>query len=580
MLSVILIWLYIAMTAFLLGFGVLEGLRQRLYQGKLLFLHTDAYLICGLAAATVYAQAFSLFASVGLGANTLLTGICLMILFIDRKKLTSWLHEIRGQNVTIIKIFLWFGLILLYSYGTSRGISHYDTGLYHAQSIRWIETYGVVKGLGNLHCRLAYNSASFALSALYSMAFLGGQSYHTCVGFMALILAAVCLEIKNVFQERRLRASAFARVMGFYYLFSVFDEMVSPASDYFMVLTAFYIVIRWMDLLEENEEEILPYAILCILCVFLMTVKLSAALIALLIIKPASMLIRQRKWLETGIYLFLGIVTALPYLIRNVILSGWLIYPFTAINLFGVDWKIPKKIADYDAREIQVYGRGYSDVSRYSISIAEWLPDWFTNLGRTEQLLVAMAIFSSLVLLVRMAWKLIHGSMTIRWDSILLEIVLTLCFWFWLLSSPLMRYGCVYVYLISACLWGDICLEWLVRGKDKEVSAQAKVGGRIPNGIYGSVNTVVLTLIGLFLIYKIAVFGKELTVFYVNDHWIRQQDYEYFETKPYEIEGITFYVPAEGDRTGYEGFPSSPTKAQIKLRGDTLKNGFVYEVYK
>ena len=577
MLSVILIWLYIAVTSFLLGFGVLEGLRGRLYHGKLFFMHADAYLICGLATATVYAQAFSLFAPVGLGANILLAGICLLILLIDRKKLISWLHEIRGQNFTIIKVFLWFGLILLYAYGTSRGISHYDTGLYHAQSIRWIETYGVVKGLGNLHCRLAYNSASFALSALYSMAFLGGQSYHTCVGFLALILASVCLEIKNVFLERKPRASAFARVMGFYYLFAVFDEMVSPASDYFMVLIAFYIVIRWMDLLEKSEKEIFPYAMLCVLCVFLMTVKLSAALIVLLAIKPASMLIRQRKWMETGIYLTLGIMTALPYLIRNVILSGWLIYPFTAIDLFGVDWKIPKEIAYYDEREIQVYGRGYSDVSRYGISIAEWLPDWFVNLGITEQILIVAAVFSTMVLLVRIAWKLTHGSRTIQWDSILPEIVLTICFWFWLLSSPLMRYGCVYVYLISAVIWGDICSERLFPEDDKEVFAQAKDRGIIQNDIYVSVNTAVLILIGLFLIYKIAAFGKELTVFYVNDYWISQQDYEQFETESYEIEGIVFYIPREGDRTGYNSFPSSPVKAQIKLRGDTLKEGFIYE---
>lgn len=561
MLSVILIWLYMAVTAFLLGFGILEGLKGRLYHGKLMRWHADTYLICGLAAATVYAQMVSLAVPVGLGANIVLAAICLGILLFDRKKLAVWLREMYEQNVTILKVLLWLGLVLLYAYGTSRGISHYDTGLYHAQSIHWIETYGAVKGLGNLHCRLAYNSASFALSALYSMAFLGGQSYHACVGFLGLILAAVCLELGDAFRKRKLRASSFARVMGLYYLFAVFDEMVSPASDYFMVLIAFYIVIRWMDLLERDEKEILPYAMLCVLCVFLMTVKLSAALIVLLTIKPASMLIKQKKWRETVIYLVLGVVTALPFLVRNVILSGWLIYPFTAIDLFRVDWKIPKGIAVYDAREIQVWGRGYSDVTRYGIPVTAWLPDWFMTLGSLEKLLVSLAIFSTIVLLVRMAWKQIHGSKTIRWNNILLEGVIALCFWFWLLSSPLMRYGCVYVYLVSAVLWGDICMEWLSLKEHKAHTAHAAA----------------LIMIGLFLIYKIAAFGKELTMFYVNDHWIRQQDYEQFETESYEIDGITFYIPVEGDRTGYDSFPSSPAKAQIKLRGDALKDGFIYE---
>lgn len=63
---------------------------------------------------------------------------------------------------------------------------HYDSDLYHAQSIRWIEEYGVVPGLGNLHERFAYNSSFFALSALFSMKFLCGTSMHTMSGFFCV----------------------------------------------------------------------------------------------------------------------------------------------------------------------------------------------------------------------------------------------------------------------------------------------------------------------------------------------------------------------------------------------------------
>lgn len=38
---------------------------------------------------------------------------------------------------------------------------HHNTDLYHVQSIRWIEEYGIAPGLGNLHYHLAYNSAFF-----------------------------------------------------------------------------------------------------------------------------------------------------------------------------------------------------------------------------------------------------------------------------------------------------------------------------------------------------------------------------------------------------------------------------------
>lgn len=584
MLSVVLIWLYMIVTTFLLGYGILTGITYLCpYQIR----RWDSYLMCGLAGATVYAQFFSIFAPVGLAANLLLTGICLVIACFCRKKLREdlrkgmgefWFGEKNTGNRIPVKGICLIFLFLLYAYGASRGIIHYDTSLYHAQSIRWIEEYGAVKGLGNLHCRLAYNSASFALSALYSMAFLGGQSYHPAAGFFALIVVGVCAELAGLVKRKYLKASDFARVMGIYYLLIIFDEMISPASDYFMVLTAFYIVIRWMDLLERKEDAVFPYAMLCVLGVFLLTVKLSAALIILLVLYPAVRLLKERKWKEIAVYLILGIIVAAPFIIRNILLSGWLVYPFTGIDIFQADWKIPKGIASYDAKEIQVWGRGYSDVTQYDMPVTEWLPVWFKELGGMDKLLVLAAAVSVVIFLnrlLRMIWRIRKGMHLKKnfpgetlsgekeqLEKILPEFVVSVCFLFWLFTSPLIRYGCVYVYLVTAVVWGDVLTEFFQTNN-------RKINTRF-------LEKICISMIGLFLLYKTAAFGREIAAFYVNDYWISQKDYDNFETQSYEIEGYTFYYPVTGDQTGYEDFPSSPVKAQIGLRGKNLKDGFYY----
>lgn len=569
MLSVILIWLYMLVTAFLLGFGILNCLAHvGMYQVK----RWDSYVMCGLAGVTVYAQAFSIFAQVGLIANIILVVICLVTACLYKKRLRvlfqGVLEKFRdGKAVFLILLFL------LFAYGTSRGIIHYDTGLYHAQSIRWIEEYGVVKGLGNLHCRLAYNSASFALSALYSFAFLGGLSYHAAAGFFAFLLAAVCSELAELKKRKSLKPSDFARVMGIYYLLMIFDEMISPASDYFMVLTAFYLIIRWMDLLEEKEQTVFPYAMLCVLGIFLLTIKLSAALIILLVIKPAMALLREKRWKEIAVYFFLGIMTALPFLIRNVILSGWLVYPFTGIDLFSPDWKIPKGIADYDAREIQVWGRGYHDVTKFDMPIWKWLPEWFRGISGMNKIFVLAALVSVLVFTVRLVvtlWK--RRSKADIWNRLLLEGVVSVCFLFWLFSSPLLRYGCVYVYLTFAVIWGDMAAEFFQSGVMRDdASSMGKRKGYRHYSEY-----VCIMCICLFLAYKAVMFGKELAASYVNDYWICQKDYDNYETQSYEIDGVIFYYPVNGDQTGYDSFPSSPTQADIRLRGDTIRDGFSF----
>ena len=556
MLSVIVIWIYMFLSTFLIGYGIIRVLTRYIpYRIRYL----DSYLMCGLAAVTVYAQFFSLFGRVGLAANLILCVVGLAVAWLGRRQLYSMFREVWSnirddRSGKRGKMFIMLFLFLLFAYGASRGIIHYDTSLYHAQSIRWIEEYGLVKGLGNLDCRLAYNSSSFALSALYSMVFLGGQSYHCAAGWLAFLLSVVSLELIDSFRRRRLRISDFARGMCVYYLVNIFDEMISPASDYFMVLAAFYIVIRWLDLLEEEVSKILPYAMLCVLGVFLMTVKLSAALILILALYPAYRLIKEKRFGEILTYLILGFVTALPYFIRNFLISGWLVYPFTQIDLFDVIWKIPKGAADYDAREIQVWGRGYTDVTRYDIPMREWLTDWFGALAGSDKVLVATAAVSVCILLIY-GFGMVCGLWRKRWELLLVQTAVAASFLFWICTSPLMRYGCVYVYLTTAVVLGSIY--------DELVSA-----GRKMVGLCGVAAMILL------LLYKGVAFSREIINSYVNDYWIAQKDYDNYETMSYEIEGVTFYYPKEGDRVGYESFPSAPVKVELQFLGQDIKEGF------
>lgn len=611
MLSVIFIWIYIILTSFLVGYGVLRFLTQHLAYG------VDAYMMCGLVCVTVYAQFFSLFAGVGLWANIILCAVSIGIFLRERKGIVEVIQNqlllsgvcgrrkagsaddgdtaelcvgICGKSKRMFRTVKWVAVIalfFLFAYGTSRGIPHYDTALYHAQSIRWIEEYGAVKGLGNLHCRLAYNSSSFALSALYSMAFLGGQSFHCAAGFLAFVLAAGCLRLVDSIRDRKLRTSDFARVMCVYYLVNIFDEMVSPASDYFMVLIAFYLVITWLSLAERGEKEIFPYALLCVLAVFLLTVKLSAALILLLTIYPACRLVKEKRWGQTGIYLGLGFVTALPFLIRNVLLSGWLIYPFTSIDLFDAVWKIPKGVADYDAREIQVWGRGYSDVARYDIQPHEWQPDWFRGLAGSDKVFVLAAVLSVVVLLAWVGyflWRHCFSGVRQAVSFALLTVqgAVSASFLFWLSTSPLMRYGCVYVYLTPVVIFGGMYAAITEARKRRAENGSGKVAAVGESGKRTAqtgqwrtaVDFCVCAAVILLLAYKAFALGRGIVASYENDYWILQKDYENFDVESCEIEGVTFYYPVTGDQTGYDAFPAAPVRPQIAFLGEGIADGF------
>lgn len=555
MISVIGIFLYMLVTCYLTGFSCYELLtkvrkrqerepnaeQQRTWKGC---------VYAGVAFTVFYAQLFSVFYKVGLLANVVLVilGIFGVILF--RAQFAEEMKRFRNRK-NIGRAMVYALLFLLFAYGTSRGIEHYDTGLYHAQSIRWVEEYGVVRGLGNLHSRLAYNSAAFPWTALYSFRFLGGQSFHCGAGFLAWLLSVACVDRFWQMGKKGFRLSDFARVMAVYYLLNIFDEMISPASDYFMVLLVFYIVIRWLWLLEEGVRDYFPYAMLCVLGVTVLTVKLSGAVILLLVLYPAMLLVRQRRWKETGCFLVTGFLAALPYFIRNVLLSGWLIYPFTSIDLFNLPYKIPKGAAEYDAREIKVWGRGYSDVTRYGEGITEWFPDWFRSLSTTDKGFFLLAVSGMFLLIGIVLMSLIKKKR--EQLPVLFTIgVVNVCFVFWMLTSPLVRYGCVFLWLSAALDWGYVYVTWIQR-LDR---------GRIA-----------LVLVILLGIYKTGTFCLENIREFTPDYFVMQKDYEHFDTIAYDMHGYTFYYPKEGDRTGYDAFPAAPWQKEDIFIGETIQEG-------
>ena len=39
---------------------------------------------------------------------------------------------------------------------------------------------------------------------------------------------------------------------------------MSPSSDFAVMITLFYIIIVWLDLLEQKEASTVPYSLLCV----------------------------------------------------------------------------------------------------------------------------------------------------------------------------------------------------------------------------------------------------------------------------------------------------------------------------
>lgn len=580
MAMVLINWLYIAVTTFLAGYGIL-GLFARLFEYKIR--HTISYFLAGLTMVTVYAQFFSLFSGVNTGANLLLMTGCFAVAVVCRKSLGVFGVEIIAKlNTQKWKYAVYVLLVLLMAYGTSRGYMHFDTGLYHAQSIRWIEEYGVVPGLGNVQARFGYNSAAFPLTALYSMKAVFGQSLHTTAGFFSLLGSVFALDLYKVFREKRIRLVDFVRIGLVFYLSVIFSEMMSPASDYYAQLLLFMILILW---LEEDDyqkqtgiQNPVPYGLICVLIVYAVTIKFSVAVLLLFVIKPAVMLLRSKAGKQIGWFLTSGLLTAVPFFIRNVMITGWLVYPFAGIDLFQVDWKIPKWQVEFDATEIGVYGKGLNDVSKQNVPFSEWVPSWFGDLKALEKLFVLLtvvAIFAGVTYLICHVVAEI-GFMKKRqkenlccdkkilwnptWNFTLVFVVFVIATAFWFVSAPLVRYGYAYVTVVPLITFGFLFLLFM----------QSKRGMKYEKGIHV---VFCLAVIG-FLLTRVTGLVSDIARTWKEPYYFAQMDYVDGEAEIKMVDGITFYVPTNAGQIGYDKFPSSLFALPFELRGNSIEDGF------
>ncbi len=558
MLIVLLNWFYIFFVTELLGFGFCKYLSK--FLKREISYPISGNIICGIVITTVYAQFFSLFYKVGLIANLILLILSFIIVFLYRKELLVLCRECKTTLFSWEGV-LYLGVLLLFAFFTSRGTIHTDTNMYHAQAIRWYEEYGVVKGLANLQWHFAYNSSYFGFAALFSMAFLGVQSLHCTTGFIAVILCIWALHhLKDFFVHKHHMADMCSIGILFYALVNITGS-VSPASDYATMFLALYLIARWAEVIESETNDITEYCHLSILAVYIATLKLSAGLLVLLVIYPAVFLIRERRVKEIIIYLVLGILTVIPFLIRNVIISGWLLYPFPALDLFAVDWKLPAYYVEIDSAQIKVWARCLYDPKLLETPFLEWLPIWWEAQERYAQML----ILTNLLAIALDGMILLHVIFTkkkINWNLVLLNVVVIASAVAWLFLAAFIRYGLAFLLAIPMLSVG----RWMQREKSSFY--------KLLSGC-----TVVLMFF-LLTPYWDHYFNDDLLFIKQNltePYYIIQKDYDHSEMRTFDMDGITIYNPVQGEITGYQYFPASSYDYMINctgLRGDSIREGF------
>lgn len=571
MVQLLILWGYIFAMNACIGTGVLKILEKCIYGWKNTS-SSEKFAVswtelAGVIAITVYAEIVSLFGAVGQIAHLLLLGLAVFFTFWCR----TTIRKIAGKILRIL--FSWDGvlylcLILLTALFASRGLQHTDTGIYHAQMIHWYEDYGVVKGLGNLQQHFAYNSSSLAYAAVFSMKWLVGQSLHGTNGFLQAFLVVWAVRGLRGFWRRKNHLADGCRFAILVYALVVSERIMSPATDFSSMYLVLWVVCIWADLLtgDKNAEfgQIHGYALLSVAAVFVATCKLSAGCLVILALYPFVKLLRRRQWKSIFIYIFCGVLVLAPWLIRNVLISGWLLYPFTALDLFHVDWKIPAEYVQHDSDQIKVWGRCLYDVARIDESPLSWFPVWWAEKRREEMMLLIGNVIALAGLALGGVYTVFVRRGNLPWDKMMLYVATLCSIAGWFLTAPFIRYGLAFLLLLPCMVIG----EWI---------RPIRMGPiRILSG-FGCVG--VFLCLGMFWDYYVLFNLVWIKQNMGSRYYVVQQDYDLPEVYPYEIEGgLTVYIPKQGENISYYAFPGDAYQSmaeRVKMRGENIRDGFM-----
>jgi hypothetical protein len=447
MIIVLLFWILIFVICMITGISVFAGINmiQKANEGDIP-LRPDEYFFAGFLTLSVLTGILSIFFPIGYKLLLLIILVSLVLSIINYKEILIFVKRTFTNQVRISKedivLFLFIFLFVLMS--VAQKITWLDTQAYHAQNIQWINKYPVVPGLGNLHDRFAFNSMYFVISALFTF-HVGDSVIFPLNGICYIVLVARLLACYRQYVEKAIYWKALLYALAvFVSLFIMLPNINTPSPD---IICATCVIFIFIILLEKSNEKSLndiPRFVLLNLLVFSCIVyKLSSLFLILTVF-----FFFDKELIKKSFLIFIiGSLICVPFLVRNYILSGYLIYPFPAIDIFNPDWKIPLKNVIETKSVIEAWAKipvmPYPEV--LSMKFSEWIGTWFSQLSSNSKLIIIgniLSFFTTIIMLVRKDYHL---------AKIQIVIIINLLFWFLKAPDPRFAYGFLFVGLSINC---------------------------------------------------------------------------------------------------------------------------------
>ena len=354
MLLILLSWFYIFIVALTIGVAIKQLL-------KLDHLNPVITLLFGLFGTTLFTGFWAIFLPVNATYQVIQLLITCLLFFYNRQLIFETIKAIK-QQFNELSIVLKISFIILFILALAQCASPpfiIDNESYYIQTIKWLNEYGFVKGLINLHLFLGQTSGWHILQSAFNFSFIY-SSLNDISGFCLLMGNFYALGRLNQYLKAT-KKNKIDLAIGLFPIFNVFlfQFISAPSADIAIYVIALIIFHQFIICFSSYSKT--AFVTIVILSIFASLIKLTGVFLVLFaIILFVNSFSEAKKTMR--IIVPLGIVTLSLFIIKNVIITGTLLYPLHGI--INTDWSLPKGIVDYISN--------YSKATTYNLTIEDY----------------------------------------------------------------------------------------------------------------------------------------------------------------------------------------------------------------
>jgi hypothetical protein len=346
-----------------------------------------------------------------------------------------------GQQITLmwqalrkrpaIAVLFAIGLIMV-CLKSLQAPNNFDSALYHFQTMRWLNEYAIVPGLGNLHGRLAFNQSYFNFLAFVNIQPIASKGYAAAGLFILVLCAASLVALYRSLDVGRIWITV-VLVLG---VALNFDLIRSPTPDFAIVLLQIQLFICLIVLIKPGQvvtDERLTHIVLCFfVACFIFTVKISALSFPFAAIVVVLPLVRRlptssrQVLIRTGA-LCIGFLCV--HVARGYVLSGAPLFPSSIGALWILPWAMLPENVQGEADWIYSWAR--TPGANPSVVLGNW--DWFGPWSARLPKSFVFMLSSGLVMLglnILMLTRMRREDRLFAPYALYTPLILAMAFWF------------------------------------------------------------------------------------------------------------------------------------------------------